>query len=198
VSAKLLSEQEILSTCACHKTRMAMRSVTRAYDEALRPLGLRATQLLLLVAIAAEGAMSISALADTIGMDRSTLTRNVQPLEEEGLIQRGGEGWRRSRALKVTSAGRALMSKAIPLWESAQENLRRPIEDGAGSRRNRADRARVQNRAGHRRQQLSRPSWRMRRHFVAKDLSSHRAGRRRPYCVGKARTRGRTDAFRQQ
>jgi DNA-binding MarR family transcriptional regulator len=106
---------------------MAMRSVTRAYDEALRPLGLRATQLLLLVAIAAEGAMSISALADTIGMDRSTLTRNVQPLEEEGLIQRGGEGWRRSRALKVTSAGRALMSKAIPLWESAQENLRRKL-----------------------------------------------------------------------
>jgi len=102
-----------------------MRSVTRAYDEALRPLGLRATQLLLLVAIAAEGAMSIS--ADTIGMDRSTLTRNVQPLEEEGLIQRGGEGWRRSRALKVTSAGRALMSKAIPLWESAQENLRRKL-----------------------------------------------------------------------
>ena len=67
---------------------------------------------------------------------------------------------------------------------------RRPIEDGAGSRRNRADRARVQNRAGHRRQQLSRPSWRMRRHFVAKDLFSHRAGRRRrtgqAYCVGKA------------
>ena len=127
MSAKLLSEQEILSTCACHKTRMAMRSVTRAYDEALRPLGLRATQLLLLVAIAAEGAMSISALADTIGMDRSTLTRNVQPLEEEGLIQRGGEGWRRSRALKVTSEGRALMSKAIRLWESAQENLRRKL-----------------------------------------------------------------------
>jgi DNA-binding MarR family transcriptional regulator len=127
VSAKLLPEQEILSACACHKTRMAMRSVTRAYDEALRPIGLRATQLLLLVAIAAEGAMSISALADAIGMDRSTLTRNVKPLEKEGLIQRGGEGWRRSRALKVTSAGRALMSKAIPLWESAQENLRRKL-----------------------------------------------------------------------
>ena len=103
MSAKLLSEHEILSTCACHKTRMAMRSVTRAYDEALRPLGLRATQLLLLVAIAAEGAMSISALADTIGMDRSTLTRNVQPLEEEGLIQRGGEGWRRTAERAIRS-----------------------------------------------------------------------------------------------
>src|SRR5215471_10568475 len=124
VSAKLLSEQEILSTCACHKTRMAMRSVTRAYDEALRPIGLRATQLLLLVAIAAEGTMSITALANTLGMDRTTLTRNVGPLEREGLIERGGEGWRRSRALKVTRAGRALMSKAVPLWEEAQRNLR--------------------------------------------------------------------------
>ena len=104
-----------------------MRSVTRAYDEALRPLGLRATQLLLLVAAAAEGAMSISALADTIGMDRSTLTRNLKPLEKDGLIHRGGEGWRRSRALKVTSAGRALMSRAIPIWESAQENLRQKL-----------------------------------------------------------------------
>lgn len=114
----------MLSICVCHKSRMAMRSVTRTYDEALRPVGLRATQLLLLVAIAAEEAVSISALANTMSMDRTTLTRNVEPLEKEGLIQRGGEGWRRSRALKVTSAGRSVMSKAIPLWEATQEDLR--------------------------------------------------------------------------
>jgi DNA-binding MarR family transcriptional regulator len=114
----------MLSICVCHKSRMAMRSVTRAYDEALRPTGLRATQLLLLVAIAAEGAVSISALANAMGMDRTTLTRNVEPLEKEGLIQRGEEGWRRSRSLKLTGAGRSLMSRAIPLWEAAQRDLR--------------------------------------------------------------------------
>lgn len=130
MSVKILSEQEILSSCVCHKTRMAMRSVTRAYDEALRPIGLRATQLLLLVAVAAEGAMSISALANTLGMDRTTLTRNVGPLEKEKLVQKGGEGWRRSRALKITPAGRALISKAVPLWLSAQENLRKKLGDG--------------------------------------------------------------------
>lgn len=122
-NVKMLSEQEILTSCVCHKTRMAMRSVTRAYDEALRPLGLRATQLLLLVAIAAEGAMSISALAEALGMDRTTLTRNIGPLEKEGLIRRGDEGWRRSRALMVTPAGHALMTEAIPLWEGAQRTL---------------------------------------------------------------------------
>jgi DNA-binding MarR family transcriptional regulator len=120
----MLQEKEILSVCACHKTRMAMRSVTRAYDEALRPIGLRATQLLLLVAIAAEGSVSITALANTLGMDRTTLTRNAEPLEKEGLIERGSEGWRRSRALKMTPAGRALMAKAVPLWKQAQQNLR--------------------------------------------------------------------------
>ena len=104
-----------------------MRSVTRAYDEALRPTGLRATQLLLLVAIAAEGAVSISALASTMGMDRTTLTRNVEPLEKEGLIQRGEEAWRRSRSLKLTTAGRSVMSKAIPLWKTAQEHLREKL-----------------------------------------------------------------------
>ena len=124
MSKKSSREREILSICVCHKTRMASRSVTRAYDEALRPLGLRATQLLLLVAIAAEGAMSISALADALGMDRTTLTRNIGPLEKEGLITRGNEGWRRSRALKVTASGHALMTEAIPLWEGAQRNLR--------------------------------------------------------------------------
>jgi DNA-binding MarR family transcriptional regulator len=124
VAVKMSSEQEILSSCVCHKTRMAMRCVTRAYDEALRPLGLRATQLLLLVAIAAKGAMSISALAEALGMDRTTLTRNLGPLEKEGLIRRGDEGWRRSRALVVTPAGHALMTEAIPLWKGAQRALR--------------------------------------------------------------------------
>jgi DNA-binding MarR family transcriptional regulator len=120
----MLQEKEILSICACHKARMATRSVTRAYDEALRPIGLRATQLLLLVAVAAEGAVSITALANRLGMDRTTLTRNLGPLEKEGLIHRSDEGWRRSRALRVTRAGHAVMTKAIPLWEGAQQNLR--------------------------------------------------------------------------
>jgi DNA-binding MarR family transcriptional regulator len=101
--------------------------VTRAYDEALRPVGLRATQLAVLVAVAAQEAMSITALANVLGMDRSTLTRNLRPLEKEGLIARGNEGWRRSRTLSVTKAGRSRLNRAVPLWSKAQQALKRRL-----------------------------------------------------------------------
>ena len=76
---------------------MAARAVTRAYDETLRPTGLRASQLSVLVAVGTGEAPSIAALAQVLGMDRSTLTRNLGPLETEGLVQVGLGGWRRSR-----------------------------------------------------------------------------------------------------
>jgi DNA-binding MarR family transcriptional regulator len=122
-------ESYIVESCACHKVRMAARAVTRAYDDALRPVGLRATQLAVLVAIAVEGAMSITALAKFMIMDRSTLTRNLRPLEEEGLVAVGLEGWRRSRTLEVTEKGRLRLAEALPLWKQTQETLRRKLGD---------------------------------------------------------------------
>jgi DNA-binding MarR family transcriptional regulator len=115
------SEREIIESCACHRIRTAARFVTRAYDEALRPVGLRATQLAVLLAVAAEDAMSITALAKFMGMDRSTLTRNLRPLEKEGL--------RRSRTLEITKAGRSRLREALPLWSSAQRALKRKLGD---------------------------------------------------------------------
>jgi DNA-binding MarR family transcriptional regulator len=123
----MLTEREILANCACHRVRTAARAVTRAYDEALRPVGLRATQLAVLVATAADEALSITALAKLLGMDRSTLTRNLRPLEAEGLIALGNEGWRRSRTLHITKKGRARLREAVPLWEQAQQTLRKKL-----------------------------------------------------------------------
>jgi len=120
-------ESYMVESCACQKVRMAARAVTRAYDDALRPIGLRATQLAVLVAIAVEGAMSIAALAKFMIMDRSTLTRNLRPLEQEGLIAVGLEGWRRSRTLEITEKGRSRLGEALPLWKRAQERLRRNL-----------------------------------------------------------------------
>jgi DNA-binding MarR family transcriptional regulator len=119
--------RRMVETCACHRIRMAARAVTRAYDEALRPVGLRATQVSLLAAVAAEGALSISALAASAGMDRSTLTRNLAPLEAEGLLAVGDEGWRRSRTLRVTAKGRARLERAVPHWERAQKRLQKEL-----------------------------------------------------------------------
>ncbi len=121
------TEREILESCACHRVKTASRIVTRAYDDALRPAGLRATQLSVLVAVAAEDSLSITALAKLMGMDRSTLTRNLRPLEKEGLIRLGAEGWRRSRMVEITKAGHARLREALPLWIKAQNALKRKL-----------------------------------------------------------------------
>jgi DNA-binding MarR family transcriptional regulator len=94
---------------------MAARAVTQAYDAALRPVGLRATQFAVLVAVATEGALFITALAQAMGMDRSTLTRHVRPLVKDGLLAVGREGWHRSRTVEMTEQGRARVCEALPL-----------------------------------------------------------------------------------
>jgi len=123
-----VTEREVVEQCVCLKVRSAARAVTRAYDKALRPAGLRATQVSVLVAIAAEGgAVSIAALAQDMGMDRSTLTRNLQPLVSEGLVSLGVEGWRRSRTISLTKRGLERTRKALPYWEEAQARLRETL-----------------------------------------------------------------------
>ena len=127
----MTTEQDVFANCACLKVRRAARAVTRAYDEALRPVGLRATQVSVLVAVAVGGAQSIAALAQSLDMDRTTLTRNLGPLQSEGLVALGEEGWRRSRKLGITEKGRARVRKSIPLWEAAQRDLKRRLGEAA-------------------------------------------------------------------
>ena len=121
--------QTLLDTCLCHNARMASRVVSRAYDEALRPTGLRATQIAVLAAVGARGAHSIKSLADSLEMERTTLTRNLRPLEEQGLVSIAPEGRHRSRTLTLTSAGKAALLGAFPLWENAQQSSMRQLGD---------------------------------------------------------------------
>lgn len=116
--------QAMLESCLCHHTRMATRVVTRAYDDALRPTGLRAGQLAVLAAIGARGAMSIKALADGLEMDRTTLTRNLRPLEARGYVALDAERRHRSRGLSLTPAGETALCEALPLWERVQASSR--------------------------------------------------------------------------
>ena len=117
----------LLDSCMCHKTRMAARAITRAYDEALRSTGLRATQIAVLAAVGARGALSIKSLADSLEMERTTLTRNLRPLEEQGYVALSAEGHHRSRMLTLTDAGQAALLEAVPLWESAQRAIKRRL-----------------------------------------------------------------------
>lgn len=121
--------QNVLETCMCHKTRMAARAITRAYDEALRATGLRATQVAVMTAVAAKGALSIKSLADSLAMDRTTLTRNLRPLEERGLIFVAPERRYRSRMLSLTASGHAALLEVLPLWEGAQRTMKQRLGD---------------------------------------------------------------------
>jgi DNA-binding MarR family transcriptional regulator len=122
--ADAASKTDLLLACACHRARMAARAVTRMYDERLRPSGLRATQLLVLLAAASSESLSITQLADRLGMDRTTLKRVLTPLEAGGLVKLGNEGWRRSRTIRITALGRRRMEATLPLWDAAQGELK--------------------------------------------------------------------------
>jgi DNA-binding MarR family transcriptional regulator len=113
--------RSLLDTCLCHNVRMASRVVTRAYDDALRPIGLRASQVAVLAAVGAEGALSIKSLADSMELERTTLTRNLRPLEEQKLVSMSAEGRYRSRVVALTAAGKAALLEALPYWKHAQK-----------------------------------------------------------------------------
>lgn len=110
--------QEVSDTCLCLHTRMTARAVTRAYDKALAPLGLEATQFTLLAAIAGNPEKSITALADRLALERSSLSRNLKALVARTLISASGQG--RATAYRITPAGETLLAAALPLWSEVQ------------------------------------------------------------------------------
>ncbi len=115
--------RNIGAACACFAVRRAARSVTRLYDEALRPTGLRATQLSVLAAIRALEPVGVSHLASVTGTDRTTMSRNLRPLEAEGLVRFGGTGDRRVREIRLTSRGERKLRSALPLWQRVQDRV---------------------------------------------------------------------------
>jgi DNA-binding MarR family transcriptional regulator len=110
---------EASRVCACFNFRKASRAVTQLFDSVLQPAGLRSTQFVVLVAIQAEGAMELPDLARALNVDRSTLTRNLQPLARAGLLRIAG-GRSRASSARLTPKGRRALAAAIPLWEVAQ------------------------------------------------------------------------------
>lgn len=117
----------VAESCACLRVRKAARNVTRRYDAALRPAGLRITQFTVMTALAEYGEVSITDLAESLGMERTTLTRNVRPLEQKGWLKISPEGYRRVRTLTLTASGRRKLEAALPLWEQAQQQMERQL-----------------------------------------------------------------------
>jgi DNA-binding MarR family transcriptional regulator len=113
--------------CSCAMLRRTARCVTRRYDRALRPVGLRLTQYSILANLDSAGAMSITALAERLGMDRSTLSRNLRPLERAGLVRFQDGSDRRAREAAITAAGHDRLTLARPYWQEAEGSFRRAL-----------------------------------------------------------------------
>jgi DNA-binding MarR family transcriptional regulator len=110
------------SLCMVSNARMAARAVTRRYDAYLRPYGLTASQFSLLGAMSMLPGQTVSALAEERGFERTTLTRNLDRLEEMGLVASAARG--RGRVPALTRKGEALLTDLLPLWRKAQADLR--------------------------------------------------------------------------
>jgi len=111
-------------SCNCLAFRQAARHVTQFYDRFLAPTGLRLTQFSILAKLRRHGPLTINALAESMVMDRTTLGRNMLPLERDGLILIAkGRSDRRSKELSITEAGRARLRIAFGAWAQAQERF---------------------------------------------------------------------------
>jgi DNA-binding MarR family transcriptional regulator len=113
----------VANECTGHGVRKAARALSRIYDEAMAPTGLRATQFNLLVALSLAPEAPVAKVADELGLDRTTLTRNLGPLERDGLVESVPDEDRRVRRLRLTERGHDMLADALPRWERAQRQV---------------------------------------------------------------------------
>jgi DNA-binding MarR family transcriptional regulator len=119
-----MSHELTPDACNCLAVRSAARHVTQLYDEFFASVGLRSTQFSILSKLKRKGPIRITALADEMVMDRSTLTRNIQPLERDGLITVGPSlEDRRAREITLTKAGEKRFEAGVKAWAGAQERF---------------------------------------------------------------------------
>lgn len=109
------------SNCYCTNLRRSSGAVSDYYDHALRSTGLTASQYCLLIHLSRLKHANITCWAERVGLERSTMVRNIRVLSEHGWVAERPEGHGKQFAL--TECGQAVLSEAIPLWEAAQSNL---------------------------------------------------------------------------
>ena len=106
--------------CHCFALRRAARTVSREYSEVMGPIGLKHTQFSLLAILSYGEQQSISTLAELLGLERTSLTRTLRPLESQRLVERTDEGYRRQKMIRITAAGMEKYEQGLPLWQAAQ------------------------------------------------------------------------------
>ncbi len=119
--------RKIAQECACSRIRQASRVLTKIYDTQIRVTGLQESQLSVLVAVAhfGDNGATMGDLARALVMDRTTLTRNLKPIEKAGLVRVARSPHdARARVVLLSRAGERTIEAALPLWEKAQKEFR--------------------------------------------------------------------------
>jgi DNA-binding MarR family transcriptional regulator len=109
--------------CACFNLRKASRAITQLFDRALQPGGLRGTQFSILAVLFFIGSSTVTRLSNNLVMDRTTLTRNLRPLEHKGYIIITAGRDLRTRTVELTENGVKALGEAYPLWKEVQTKI---------------------------------------------------------------------------
>lgn len=112
-----------VENCTCFNIRRVSRVITQFFDAEVRRLGMRPTQTPILRALQAKNGWSMAELSEWLGMERTTLLRNLRPLQRDGLVRAKGAGRGGHVELQITPKGRAAIAKTLPAWRSAQDKV---------------------------------------------------------------------------
>ena len=115
--------RELAEACTCTHMRKAARVITQFYDTFLQPSGLRMTQFIVLVVVALSEQETVMQMAEKLAMDRSALAHSLKSLQEQGLLTVEPGGDRRTRLVRLTEQGRHALTRTLPSWRQAQEQL---------------------------------------------------------------------------
>ena len=112
-----------VENCTCFNVRRVSRVITQFFDAEVRRHGIRPTQAPILRALQAKSGWSMAELSEWLGMERTTLLRNLRPLQRDGLVRAKGGGRGGHVELEITAKGRTALSKTLPAWRSAQDKV---------------------------------------------------------------------------
>ena len=113
-------DMSAMENCVCFNLRWVTRAVTQFFDAEMRRHGIRPTQGSILLALNAKESWNMAELSDWLGMERTTLVRNLRPLQRDGFVQAVGGGRGNRVELTITAKGRKKIEKCLPAWKSAQ------------------------------------------------------------------------------
>src|SRR5882672_12020823 len=117
---KLQLDMASMENCTCFNVRRISRVITQFFDAEVRRHGIRPTQTPILGALQAKDGWGMAELSEWLGMERTTLVRNLRPLQRDGLVATAGGGHGKLVEVRLTSKGRKQMADVMPAWQAAQ------------------------------------------------------------------------------